>query len=251
MLRSTLWLLWVGCTSTSRTNSSAWRDVATSDVSSGAFDQAPPVGDPLPQDMELTLDTPLIRGAQAVFSVRGGSPGAEVYLAVGTGPGAGPCPQFLRQRCLGVVAPVPLGSDVLDDAGEAEFAIDVPPDLPIGLHASFQAVRLSWNGRPPGASGLVDATMLGNTNLVLSEFEAGCNFPGACDPRLVVGRRIAGLSATMEERGLDGDQLPAPFVADLLLSRGRGGRPVGHSREALHDAKRSADTRAGWRARPQ
>lgn len=76
--------------------------------------------------------SPLVAGRSFVAEVEGLAPGAPVWLARGTGPGAGPCPPALGGACVGLRAPAVMGGAVADADGVVMIRARAPAELPPG-----------------------------------------------------------------------------------------------------------------------
>lgn len=88
--------------------------------------------------LTLALPQPGVAGQTNAFAVLGATPGAEVLVLWGTGPGSSPfagCPG----GTLDLLAPRPLGRAFADESGNALFLRDVPPAL-AGQSLPFQAL---------------------------------------------------------------------------------------------------------------
>ncbi len=90
--------------------------------------------------LTVTLPEDLVIGQPVVVTLSGTvGEGEPVYLAVSSlAPGSGPCPDALGGRCLGIRAPMLLGS--IDYTGApTTFTITLPPTAVAGTSLSFQA----------------------------------------------------------------------------------------------------------------
>lgn len=127
-------------------------------------------GNPWTSAAELTVHAdllqvstdPAVRGQNALVGVRGARPGERVDLVVGrNGIGCGPCPDLLGGRCLDVARPArSLGSAEANDAGEAEFQVLVPDDLPDESIAIQAVIRRGPGGRDSVASAAINVMIV-------------------------------------------------------------------------------------------
>jgi hypothetical protein len=103
--------------------------------------QAPPPGSGL-----LLSHGALVIEGPLTLTATGALPGETVRFAFSTQVGAGPCPPIFGGLCLDLVAPSVLGSAVADAAGTTYIILTVPPTVPEGASANFQAVIARGTG---------------------------------------------------------------------------------------------------------
>ena len=100
------------------------------------------LSDPTPPP--LVVSPPILGAGQPnLVFISGALPNTAVYLAVGTGPGAGPCPTPLGGQCLGMTNPLTLLPGAADAAGNASFTVPLPPTLGCGMQIVLQAIQLT------------------------------------------------------------------------------------------------------------
>ncbi len=97
----------------------------------------------LPQELASTPSIALVgdlrAGQTTTLDLGGLSAGATVYVAVGTMPGAGPCPPALGGECLDIANASLLGTATANAAGLATLALQVPRTVPAGTTVYLQA----------------------------------------------------------------------------------------------------------------
>jgi hypothetical protein len=123
---------------------------------------SPLAGDQLPPTGTLSITTrDFAAGQRGTVRVTGAQPGDDVRFAFSfAGEGPGPCPAVLSGDCLGIQAPVNILRTVsADNAGVAEFSINVPSPPPTDL-VWFQAVVA---GSPAALSFPIEVDLTGGS----------------------------------------------------------------------------------------